>query len=152
MKRVIAGIALAGLLAAGCGNDEAQADVRRFCELVEQYNKGNGFVAPPEDTPADQQEAALTQALRDYLALPEIQAILDELAQVAPPEVDAQVDTMRATANELVASGENRFDQPEPVAANDAIKAYTETACAPDDEAAPADGDAADGDAAATEG
>lgn len=158
MKRVCAGLTLAALLLAGCGNDQAEADVRRFCELIEQYNKGTGFVAPPPETPEDQQEAALTKSMRDYLELPEIKAILEELGEVAPPEVDEEVDTMRAAADELVATGENTFTEPGAVEANDAIKAYTDSACAPEEAPvegeAPVDGEGppAEGEEAAPEG
>ena len=142
MKRVLAGLALSALLLAGCGDNEAEANVRRFCELIEQYNKGNGFQAPPEDTPEDQRDAAMTKAMRDYLSLPEIKAILDELGEVAPPEVDTEVDTMREAADKLVATGENTFTDAGPVAANDKIKAYTDTACAPEESETPAEGGA----------
>ena len=152
MKRVLAGLALSALLLAACGDNEAEANVRRFCELIEQYNKGTGFVAPPPETPEDQQEAALTKAMRDYLSLPEIKAILDELGEVAPPEVDAEVETMRAAADELVASGNNTFTEPGAVEANDKIKAYTDTACAPESETPEGEGAPAEGEGAPAEG
>ena len=145
MKRVWAGLALTALLLAGCGNNEAEANVQRFCELIEQYNKGTGFQAPPDDTPEDQRDAALTKAMRDYLSLPEIKAILEELGEVAPPEVDAEVDTMRKAADELVATGESTFTETEAVEANDKIKSYTDTACAPESEAPAEDDEATEG-------
>lgn len=154
MRRVFVAMLLPGLLLAGCGDDGGEgegqqsarsSDVQRFCELIEQYNKGNGFVAPPKDTPPDQQTAALTQAMRDYLSLPEIQAILDELGEIAPAEVDDAVDVMRDKAARLVETGENTFEQPDGIAANEQIKAYTETACAPEGSPAPSPTDSGPG-------
>lgn len=148
MKRVLSGAAIVMLLLTGCGNDEAQADVRRFCELVEQYNKGTGFVAPAEDLPEDERVAATMAALKDYLSLPEIQAILDELGQVAPDEVSEAVTTMRNVANDLVENDTNRFEDAEAGEANQAIVSYTTTNCAPEGEAETENADDA-GDAAA---
>jgi len=133
MKRVLSGAAIVMLLLTGCGNDEAQADVQRFCELVEQYNKGTGFVAPAEDLPEEERAAATMAALKDYLSLPEIQAILDELGQVAPDEVRDAVTTMRNVASDLVENDVNRFEDTEAAEANQAIVTYTTASCAPED-------------------
>lgn len=129
MRRVLGVLTAATLLLSGCGGgDEAQADVRRFCELIEQYNKGTGFEQPEDQTPE-----ALTKALRDYLTLPEIQATLDELRDVAPEEVRADVITMTDVADELVETGKSRFEEEEATKANENIVAYTTEQCAPKD-------------------
>jgi hypothetical protein len=136
MRRLLGGLTAAALLLTGCGGgDEAQADVRRFCELIEQYNKGTGFEQPQEQTPE-----ALTAALRDYLALPEIEATLDELREVAPEEVRADVVVMTDVADELVETGKSRFEEEEATKANENIVAYTTEECAPEDDgSAPAE-------------
>jgi hypothetical protein len=128
MRRVLGGLTAAVLLLSGCGGDEAQADVRRFCELIEQYNKGTGFEQPEEQTPE-----ALTKALRDYLTLPEIQATLDELRDVAPEQVRADVVVMTDVADELRETGKSRFEEEDATKANEAIVAFTTEECAPKD-------------------
>lgn len=128
MRRVLGGLTAAVLLLAGCGGGEAQADVKRFCELIEQYNKGTGFKQPEEQTPE-----ALTKALRDYLTLPEIQATLEELREVAPEQVRADVVVMTGVADELRETGKSRFEEEEATKANEAIVAFTTKECAPKD-------------------
>jgi len=144
MRRVLGGLTAAVLLLAGCGGgDEAQADVRRFCELIEQYNKGTGFEQPEEQTPE-----ALTKALRDYLTLPEIQATLEELRDVAPEQVRADVVTMTDVADELRETGKSRFEEEEATKANKAIVAFTTEECAPKDGGSDAPAGGAEGEAA----
>jgi hypothetical protein len=90
-----------GLVAAGCGDDdeeepaqpEATADVDRYCELARQLDKaGDKVFARLEEQEASRNE--FKEAEAELFRTNE--AEIEELQQVAPPEIQADVETLVA--------------------------------------------------------
>lgn len=126
LAAALVGVATVALVGAACGDDddtEASAAPGRYCEIA------RALAQPPEgvdfDTATPEQ---LTAAVKDHFAthLDDI----DELAQLAPDEVSADVAVYARVARHIADTGDiSEFDTAENAPAIRRHEAFDQRAC-----------------------
>ena len=97
--RGLAAVAVALLVAAGCGDDDGGDDVAAYCDFSAQLDAA-------DETPSDED--------------------LDRIAELAPSEISDEVQTV---VDEFKASGEEAFVDESVVEAFETIEAYEAENC-----------------------
>jgi hypothetical protein len=124
-----------GLVAAGCGDDddeetaaqtEATADVDRYCELARQLDKaGEKQFAQLEEQELSRKEfeEAEVELFREH------EAELEELQQVAPPEIQADVETLVARFRARAGLGDDAPTVKQEEVAEERVTQFEEENC-----------------------
>lgn len=99
MKGTLMGsIAAAAVLALpGCGGDDSESDVSAFCDKVDELGAAEDPAAGIAPDDVEGQVAALEKA----------QGLLNEVADVAPDEIQADVEDAQAFFGDFVAAAQD---------------------------------------------
>jgi hypothetical protein len=108
--------ALAACDAGGAGDADLASDDGAVCSLVERLDRTGEAVAQADVNDPGGFDAALADAVEEY------RAVLDELRDVAPDELQDDIDTLDAAVQQY------RFG--DGVDARAALDAYAQTSCA----------------------
>jgi hypothetical protein len=115
-RPLVAGLVAGVLLVAGCGDDGG--DEETFCAKVREFNEGT-------------QSADLNIAADEELA--ELEALLDEIQDAAPAEIEDDVDARFAYLDDLFAAVRDGTQPEEPPENTEEerirIDAYTQETC-----------------------
>ncbi len=101
--RVIGSIAVAAVLAlAGCGGDDEGSDITAFCDKVDEIRAAEDPFAGLQGNDIEGAQAALEEA----------RSLFGEVADVAPEEIQADVEEAQAFFDDFVAAAQDA-DSPE---------------------------------------
>lgn len=139
-RALLAGLAVAGLLAAGCGDDDTDSsatddteeamgsgdtDGQAYCEAALALETAG----EPDIDPATATEAEMAGAAQAFAA-ETLRPLADDLLAAAPDEVREHLDVQSAALDEMAETGDFAvFETPEVQAAAQAAHAYDLDAC-----------------------
>jgi hypothetical protein len=138
---VLAGLAVAGLLAAGCGdddtassdttssNDAAAADTSTDPDAYCGAALAIETAGEPDIDFATATEEEITEAAKTFAA-ETLRPLADDLLAAAPPELEAHLQVQSDALDQVAETGDfSAFESPEVTAASEATHAYDLEAC-----------------------